>query len=175
MGLTLLLGGARAGKSSLAVRLATASSGPVAVIATAEARDAEMRTRIARHRASRPSAWSTIEEPLDLEGALAGIQPGSLAIVDCLTLWVANAMEVGWSDQDVAERSRRASRLAADGRTIVVSNEVGWGIVPIEASVRRYRDLLGTVNAMWAEAADRTWLVVAGKALPLNGPPEPEP
>jgi adenosyl cobinamide kinase/adenosyl cobinamide phosphate guanylyltransferase len=175
MGLTLLLGGARAGKSSLAVRLASASSRPVAVIATAEARDEEMRARIARHRATRPSEWSTIEEPIDLEGALAGIPPESIAIVDCLTLWIANAMEIGWSDQDMAERSRRASKLAADGRTIAVSNEVGWGIVPTAASVRRYRDLLGTVNAMWAEVADRTWLVVAGKALPLSGPPELEP
>jgi adenosyl cobinamide kinase/adenosyl cobinamide phosphate guanylyltransferase len=173
MPLTLLLGGARAGKSKLAVRLASNTGGPVVVIATAEPRDEEMRARIARHRAARPSGWSTVEEPLDLEGALSGIPSGSVAIVDCLTLWVANEMEAGRSDEQIEERARAAARIAAAGHTVAVSNEVGSGIVPMHPEARRYRDALGTVNAVWAEVADRTWLVVAGRILPLEELMEP--
>ena len=172
MALTLVLGGARAGKSGLAVRLASGWGVPVVVVATAEPRDEEMRTRIARHRAGRPPAWVTVEEPRDLEGALSRIPPGSGVIIDCLTLWVSNLMESGLSDAEIAARAGSAAELAAHGRTVAVSNEVGAGIVPIEPSARRYRDLLGSVNATWADAAKRAWFLVAGKVLPLGDPPE---
>jgi adenosyl cobinamide kinase/adenosyl cobinamide phosphate guanylyltransferase len=175
MGLTLLIGGARAGKSALAVRLASGWGLPVVVVATAEARDEEMRTRIARHRTGRPRSWRTVEEPRDLEGALAGIPSGSGAIIDCLTLWVANLMEAGLSDAEITARARSAAELAAVGQTVAVSNEVGAGIVPIEPSVRRYRDILGSVNATWADVAERAWFLVAGKALPLGDPPGIDP
>lgn len=172
MPLTLLLGGAAAGKSRLAVRIAAGRGGPVVVIATAEARDEEMAERIRRHQAARPSEWRTVEEPFDLAGALASAPEDALALVDCLTLWVTNLLERGLSDDEILERAAEAAALAASrpAGTIAVSNEVGSGIVPANALARRYRDLLGRVNALWAEAADRAALVVAGRLIPLLGP-----
>jgi adenosyl cobinamide kinase/adenosyl cobinamide phosphate guanylyltransferase len=172
MGLTLLLGGAGAGKSSLAVRLAAASGGPVVVVATAEARDEEMAERIRRHRRERPSDWPTVEESLDLEAALASVPKDACALVDCLTLWVSNLIEEGLTDRNIEERARTAASMAAarPAGTVAVTNEVGSGVVPTNPVARRYRDLLGRVNGIWAEAADRAALVVAGRVLPLSDP-----
>lgn len=172
MSLTLLLGGAAAGKSRLAVRIAAMRGGPVVVIATAEARDEEMAERIRRHRASRPPGWLTVEEPFDLGAALASAPEDALVLVDCLTLWVSNLLERGLSDDEILERAAEAAALAASrsAGTIAVSNEVGSGVVPTNALARRYRDLLGRVNALWAEAADCAALVVAGRVVPLVGP-----
>jgi adenosyl cobinamide kinase/adenosyl cobinamide phosphate guanylyltransferase len=172
MALTLLLGGARSGKSALAVRVARGFAGPVEVVVTAEARDAEMAARIRRHRDERPRDWRTIEAPRELEAALQGAAAGALVIVDCLTLWVSNLMEQGLDDPAVARRARAAAALAAAraAPTLAVSNEVGSGVVPAAALARRYRDLLGQVNAAWAAAATRTLLLVAGRALPLQDP-----
>lgn len=167
MPLTLLLGGARSGKSSLAVRLAALSGAPVVFIATAQPGDDEMAERIARHRAERPPQWFTIEAPLDLEGAIRAADPQAFVIVDCLTLWVTNLNEL--PPEEVLERASVAAMAAAPrpGRTVAVSNEVGSGIVPFDPVVRAWRDLLGSVNAIWSAAADRAALVVAGRALPL--------
>ena len=172
MALTVLLGGARSGKSRLAVRLAESSGRPVTFIATAEPRDAEMTDRIARHRTERPDTWSTREEPLDLEGALGAVPGGTTVIVDCLTIWVSNLVEGGQSDREVLNRARAAARVARDraGAVIAVSNEVGSGIVPMTALGRRFQDLLGEVNAAWVEAADRAGLMVAGRVLWLPQP-----
>ncbi|HEX3214345.1 MAG TPA: bifunctional adenosylcobinamide kinase/adenosylcobinamide-phosphate guanylyltransferase [Actinomycetota bacterium] len=172
MALTLLLGGARSGKSALAERLAARFDGPVAVVVTAEARDAEMAERIRRHQAGRPAGWRTVEEPLDLEAALARAPEDALVLLDCLTLWVANLMEQGLTDEQVGRRARSAAAAAAAraAPTVVVSNEVGAGIVPADALSRRYRDLLGQVNATWAAAADQALLLVAGRAVPLLDP-----
>jgi adenosylcobinamide kinase/adenosylcobinamide-phosphate guanylyltransferase len=172
MALTLLLGGARSGKSALAVRAARGWGGPVEVVVTAEARDAEMAARIRRHRAERPAGWRTVEAPRELEMALQGTAPGALVIVDCLTLWVANLMEQGLDDPAVARRAGASAALAAAraAPTLAISNEVGSGVVPAAALARRYRDLLGQVNAAWAAAATRTLLLVAGRALPLQDP-----
>jgi adenosyl cobinamide kinase/adenosyl cobinamide phosphate guanylyltransferase len=172
MGLTLLLGGAAAGKSRLAVRLAGAWGGPVVIIATAEPRDEEMAERIRRHREQRPTEWSTVEEPVDLEAALSSVPQEAQALVDCLTLWVSNLVERGLPDQDIEDQARKAASLAASrtAGTVAVSNEVGSGVVPANRLTRRYRDVLGRVNAIWAEAADRVGLVVAGRVLPLSGP-----
>jgi adenosyl cobinamide kinase/adenosyl cobinamide phosphate guanylyltransferase len=172
-GLTLLLGGARAGKSVAASTMASRWDGPVVVIATAEARDDEMAERIRRHRAHRPPEWTTVEEPVDLEAALSDLPPNACALVDCLTLWVSNLMESGLTDDDIDEKSAKAAAIAAarTSPTIVVSNEVGWGIVPADPQTRRYRDALGRVNAAWADASARALLVVAGKTLPLEGMP----
>jgi adenosylcobinamide kinase/adenosylcobinamide-phosphate guanylyltransferase len=169
-GLTLLLGGARAGKSVAAVAMAARWDGPVVVIATAEARDDEMAERIRRHRAQRPPEWATVEEPIDLEAALSDLPADACALVDCLTLWVSNLMESGLTDDDIDERSAKAAAIAAAraAPTIVVSNEVGWGIVPADPLSRRYRDALGRVNMAWADAATRSMLVVAGKTLSLK-------
>ena len=169
MSLTVLLGGTRSGKSRLAASIASSSGAEVVVIATAEARDDEMAERIRRHRADRPSSWATVEEPLELERALAGTADDACVVLDCLTLWVSNLLEAGRSDDEVEGLARAAARASAGraGPTVVISNEVGSGIVPINELARRYGDLLGRVNAIWVEASDRAALVVAGRALPL--------
>jgi adenosyl cobinamide kinase/adenosyl cobinamide phosphate guanylyltransferase len=172
MGLTLLLGGARSGKSALAVRAAAGWAGPVAVVVTAEPRDAEMAERVRRHRDARPGHWRTVEAPRELEAALRAVEAGAFVVVDCLTLWVANLLEEGADDEQVARRAEAAAALAAAraAPTLAVSNEVGSGIVPAAALARRYRDLLGQVNTIWADAAERSLLLVAGRALPLQDP-----
>ncbi len=163
-GLVLLLGGARSGKSRLAQRLA----GPFAtLVATAEARDEEMRARIRRHQAERPPSWETLEEPLDLLGALERARH-PVVVVDCLTLWVSNLMEHGLDPLQEASRFLEGVK-ASQKRVIAVSNEVGLGIVPQNPLARRYRDLLGEVNARLAEAAQEVYLLVAGQALALKG------
>jgi adenosylcobinamide kinase / adenosylcobinamide-phosphate guanylyltransferase len=169
MGLTLLLGGARSGKSRSAVRLAAAWDGPVVVVATGEPRDEEMAARIARHRSERPPQWTTVEEPIDLRTAIEAVPGEAATIVDCLTLWISNLMERRIDDHEVERRARDSARVAAGRRapTIAVSNEVGWGIVPMHPVSRRYRDLLGVANQVWAAEADRVLLMVAGRALPL--------
>ena len=170
MSLTFLLGGARSGKSTLATELASGWGGAVAVIATGEARDDEMAERIRAHRAERPHGWQTVEEPLELHAALAALPESAAAIVDCLSLWVANLIERGDDDEQVETRSERALGVAEarTSPTIVVSNEVGLGVVPTSPLGRRYRDLLGRVNAQWAAAADDAAFVIAGRRLPLQ-------
>jgi adenosylcobinamide kinase / adenosylcobinamide-phosphate guanylyltransferase len=163
--LVLLLGGARSGKSGLAIRLAEREGAPVVFVATGEAGDEEMAAHIERHRAERPAAWRTVEEPVELERALAEAPPGSTAIVDCLSLWVSNVFE-SLPAETLAESAAQAA-ATRDGLTIAVSNEVGLGIVPDNALARRYRDVLGRVNATWAAAADEAYLVVAGRRLRL--------
>jgi adenosyl cobinamide kinase/adenosyl cobinamide phosphate guanylyltransferase len=171
--LTLLLGGARSGKSALAARLAGEQADPVTVIVTAEARDDEMADRIARHRAERPAAWTTLEAPLDLADAVVALDPTAFAIVDCLTVWASNALEAGREDDAIVDAaSAVASSLARrSASSVVVSNEVGLGVVPTNALARRYRDVLGRVNAVVAERADRSYLLVAGRAIHLEALP----
>lgn len=170
MPLVFMLGGARSGKSRLANLMAARTGGPVTFIATAEPRDREMEERIARHRDERPASWRTIEEPLDLLGALGQAVPTDIVIVDCLTLWVSNLLEAGIAVEDVLATSHECAECAAARRptTIVVSNEVGLGIVPGDARTRAYRDALGAVNSTFAAAAPRTVLVMAGRALELD-------
>jgi adenosyl cobinamide kinase/adenosyl cobinamide phosphate guanylyltransferase len=167
--LTFVTGGARSGKSSLALQLAAAAGRPVAMIATAEGRDAEMLERIAAHRRERPAAWRTVEEPLDLAGALRGLAGDELAIVDCLSLWVSNLLERG----DLATIEGLAAEAAAlaaahGGGCVAVSNEVGMGIVPVNELARAYRDVLGRVNAIWADAADDALFAVSGRVVRLE-------
>jgi adenosylcobinamide kinase/adenosylcobinamide-phosphate guanylyltransferase len=170
MGLSVLLGGARSGKSELSSRLATTSGRPVVVVATGEARDEEMEERIRRHRAARPSHWETVEAPLVLREAFDNLDPEAFVVLDCLTLWVSNAIEAGLVDDEIVDEAREIATVLAirDAPSVAVSNEVGLGIVPLNALARRYRDTLGRVNAAFVSAADRAYLVVAGKALPLE-------
>jgi adenosylcobinamide kinase / adenosylcobinamide-phosphate guanylyltransferase len=164
--LVVLLGGARSGKSALAVELARRSGAPVTVIATAEALDAEMAERIAAHRAERPAAWRTVEEPLELRAAIEDVPSADTLVVDCLSLWVASVLE-----RDGVEREAAAAASAAAARpglTVAVSNEVGLGVVPATPLGRAYRDVLGRVNASWVAVADDAALVVAGRALRLE-------
>ena len=168
MSLMFLIGGARSGKSSLAVRLAAESGAPVVFIATGEPGDAEMAERIARHRAERPTGWQTIEEPLALRSALEAAPRKSCVVVDCLSLWVANLLEDGAGGVEEEARAAAAVAAARAALTIAVTNEVGLGVVPATPLGRAYRDVIGRVNAIWADAADEAHFVVAGKALRLG-------
>jgi adenosylcobinamide kinase / adenosylcobinamide-phosphate guanylyltransferase len=167
--LTFLLGGARSGKSGLAVELAR-GEGVVTVIATAEGRDDEMRARIELHRSERPAEWATLEEPLELGAALSSAPADAAVIVDCLSLWVANLVGRGDADVEIEQQSDAAVARAGarPGWTIAVSNEVGLGIVPDNALARSYRDVLGRVNAEWVALADEAYFVVAGRLLRLE-------
>jgi adenosyl cobinamide kinase/adenosyl cobinamide phosphate guanylyltransferase len=169
MAMTLLTGGASSGKSRAAVGLAAASGRRVTLVATAEARDEEMAARIARHRAERPSTWRVLEEPIDVAGAVADAGD-DVVIVDCLTLWVSNLLGAGRADEEIDTLAREAAAACADRRTptIVVTNEVGSGIVPMHPVSRRYRDVLGGVNATFAGAATQVALMVAGRAVVLQ-------
>ena len=174
MPMTVLLGGAASGKSRISAALAAGSGRPVTVLATAEALDEEMVERIARHRAERPAAWTVIEEPIALAAAIERTAMDDTLIVDCLTLWVSNMLADGArSDDDVLAAAAAAAAKACAARgapTIVVSNEVGAGIVPMHPLARRYRDLLGRVNAAFAGAAGTVALMVAGRAVTLSDP-----
>jgi adenosyl cobinamide kinase/adenosyl cobinamide phosphate guanylyltransferase len=169
MPLVVLLGGARSGKSQLALELAEAAEGRPAYLATAEGRDAEMRARIASHRAERGERWDTLEEPLELARAVARLPAQRTLVADCLSLWVANLLERGDSPESVLEAAREAARGAATrtGLTVAVTNEVGLGIVPATPLGRAYRDLLGSVNRAWVDVAAEAAFVVAGRALLL--------
>jgi adenosylcobinamide kinase/adenosylcobinamide-phosphate guanylyltransferase len=165
--LTLVLGGARSGKSRHALILAMATPPPWVYIATAQALDDEMAERIAKHKADRGSGWSTIEEPIELARAVAEAPPKSPLVIDCMTLWVSNLMIAG---HDVDEAMARFVK-SLDGRrapTIVVSNEVGAGLVPETALGRAFRDQSGLVNQQLAVSAHNVLFMVAGLAMPLK-------
>lgn len=163
--LTLLLGGARSGKSAHAERLVTAISAPWRYIATAEAYDDEMRERIALHQARRSEGWWTQDAPLDLTAALADVPDGQPLLVDCLTLWLSNHM---LADHDLDAECARLEAVLSNprGQWFVVSNEVGMGIVPDNALGRRFRDAQGRLNQRVAALADEVLFMVAG--LPMK-------
>jgi adenosyl cobinamide kinase/adenosyl cobinamide phosphate guanylyltransferase len=167
MPFVLLLGGARSGKSAMAKRLAVESGAPVTFIATAEPRDDEMAERIRRHREERLPDWRTIEAPLDLPSAVKSAPPGDYLIVDCLTLWVSNLLEAGADGTQIGTVADQVIHELAGRYGVVVSNEVGLGIVPINDLTRTYRDVLGAVNSTFAAGAARAVLMVAGRALDL--------
>jgi adenosylcobinamide kinase/adenosylcobinamide-phosphate guanylyltransferase len=165
MAIILITGGARSGKSVRAEARVKAFAGRPVYIATAEALDAEMRERIGRHRARRGSEWLERETPLELAGALGETDGGGPRLVDCLTLWLSNLMhaERDWSK----ETTRLSDALRAQKSPVVlVTNEVGLGIVPDNALARRFRDAAGIMNQMVAAAADEVEFVVAG--LPMR-------
>ena len=167
--LTVLTGGARSGKSSLAVEWGLRHQGSVTFVATAPLVDDDMRDRVVRHRAERPD-WPTIEEPHDLEPILAAASEGSFVIVDCITLWVSNLMWRGDDDTTIITRARELALVAAESpaRIVTVTNEVGLGVHPETELGRRYRDLLGRVNQILVDASERSFLLVAGRAIELQ-------
>ena len=184
--LILILGGARSGKSAFAEQLAASSGQSIAFIATATAGDDEMRARIARHRASRPAHWHTIEEPFDLAGAVQHAATlADVLLLDCITLWLSNYLSrqdetndraIGTSNPlfDAAATQEIQNLLAAFASLdpcktlIVITNEVGLGIVPAYPLGRLYRDTLGLVNQRLAEAAQRVYLLIAGIAVDIK-------
>jgi adenosylcobinamide kinase/adenosylcobinamide-phosphate guanylyltransferase len=163
------LGGARSGKSRYAERLVEGAALSGTYCATAEARDTEMAERIAAHRARRGLFWRTIETPLRLGSAIAAeAEPERPVLVDCLTLWLSNLLLAGCSFDDGAGALRRALREAA-GPIVLVSNEVGMGLVPDTPLGRQFRDAAGWLNQEVAALADRVVFVAAGLPLVLKG------
>ncbi len=164
----LILGGARSGKSRYALTQAQASTGSVIWVATAQAWDEEMRARIAIHRAERPAHWATIEAPLQLAAALASCRD-QFVVVDCLTLWLSNWLcrddEAGW----IAERAAFMQEITQSrAPLLLVSNEVGFGIVPENALARRFRDEAGRLHQDIAACVPMVTLVVAGIPLQIK-------
>jgi adenosylcobinamide kinase/adenosylcobinamide-phosphate guanylyltransferase len=171
MGLTLVLGGARSGKSAYA-RLAAEREAKrrgcrLIMIATAQALDEEMALRIARHRAERGADWATLEEPLDLAGAIERLTAKDVAVVDCLTLWLSNLMHYETPLQPAFEALAQAAGTT-EGELFLVSNEVGQGLVPDNALARRFRDEAGLLHQRLAQAADTVVFVTAGLAQTLK-------
>ncbi|TMD25467.1 MAG: bifunctional adenosylcobinamide kinase/adenosylcobinamide-phosphate guanylyltransferase [Chloroflexi bacterium] len=162
MGFVLVLGGARSGKSAFANRLGLQSGRAVTFIATATAEDEEMMERIARHRAER-----TVEAPLELRDAIAARPADDFLIVDCLTLWVSNLLGASRLPDDIRDSCDAAAEEMATRDGVVVTNEVGLGIVPANPLARTFRDTLGRVNAAFAMRAERSLLMVAGRSLEL--------
>lgn len=170
---TYLTGGARSGKSSFAVRLGKASGRPVTFVATGEPLDDEMTERIARHKEERPADWVTVEEPVHVAEAVTNADPRAFIIVDCLSLWVSNLTMAEVTQADIEQRANNLviALLSRGAPAVVVSNEVGMGIVPENAMAREYRDVLGRVNAILSRGASDAFLLTAGRTLRLDEPP----
>ncbi len=168
--LTLVLGGARSGKSRYAEALVEGQSGRCSYIATAEPGDAEMQQRIAEHRARRGVRWRTIEAPLDLVGALEESSASDGAVlVDCLTLWLSNLLG---AERDITVETRRLVEVLPhlDGSVVMVSNEVGLGVVPANALARAFVDHAGRLHQAVAGVAQSVVFLSAGLPLPLKSP-----
>jgi adenosylcobinamide kinase/adenosylcobinamide-phosphate guanylyltransferase len=166
--LTLVLGGARSGKSRYAESLITALPPPWTYVATAQASDDEMGARIAAHGARRGGGWQTIEAPHDLAGAMRGAPSRMPVLVDCLTLWLSNRM-LADADLDQETEALEQALRHRDAPVVLVANEVGFGIVPDNALARRFRDRQGLLNQRIAARADRVVLLVAGLPLIVKG------
>ncbi len=169
--LILILGGARSGKSALAQRLAASHADQVLFVATAEPGDEEMKARIAKHRAGRPPHWRTLEAPLGVAGALAQVEPAPVVLLDCVTLWVTNllhAREASWEAAARELETLLAWYHARPVELIVVSNEVGLGIVPADELSRTFREWLGWFNQRLAVEADAVYLLIAGLPVELK-------
>jgi adenosylcobinamide kinase/adenosylcobinamide-phosphate guanylyltransferase len=178
----LVLGAARSGKTrfalNLAKSLAHARSSEVVYVATAEAHDAEMRERVARHRAERPASWRTLEAPRELGRSLESIEARSVIVVDCLTLWLSNALLCDFREEEpLAELDGWAIERGAfihwieccQHALVVVSNEVGGGIVPASALARRFQSEQGWLNQDVASVCEQVTLVVAGLPVWIKG------
>lgn len=169
----LILGGARSGKSALAEKRAMESGLAVTYLATAEAKDSEMTQRIAHHQARRPAQWELVEEPLHLAATLkAHATPERCLLIDCLTLWLSNLL---FADDDGQLLAQETAALVdvlptLPGRVILVSNEVGLGIIPLGEVTRRFVDEAGRLNQRVAAVADRVTFVAAGLPLELKSP-----
>lgn len=161
----LIIGGARSGKSTYALKLAHNKTGTTAFIATCEPKDTEMKKRISLHRAARPKNWTTLEVPCNITQCLKNIKPEvKTLVIDCLTLWITNLMMKN-STAPLIEKETKAMLTALKKMktsAILVTNEVGLGIVPANKLARDFRDISGRVNQMAAEASNETYFMIAG-------------
>lgn len=166
-------GGARSGKSRFASGYARSLGRERTYLATGQALDAEMAERIDRHRAERAQDFVTVEEPLALAAALAAIPSGHVALVDCLTLWLSNLLGAGLTDREISARLEAVLSVAGEraGPTLLVTNEVGLGLVPESALGRRFRDLAGFVHQRIAARADEVYVAVLGMVIRLSPGP----
>ena len=171
----LVLGGVRSGKSRYAEQIAGQGGAPVVMIVTATAGDEEMAARIAAHRARRPRHWQVAEEPVELGRAISrATAPGTVVIVDCLTLWLSNLFAL--EDAKVLESQRAALKsavAASTGTLVLVSNEVGCGIVPTNQLARRFRDEAGILHQELAQLCDQVVWMVAGLPVVIKAPERP--
>jgi len=166
-----ITGGVRSGKSQFALRLAQNFPGPKAYLATAQGLDPEMAERIQRHKRNRPKDWQTLEEPLRVAEILK--EEGDrfrLILLDCLTLWISNGLMAKWTDKKILQKADRLLKVCRDTRCslIVVSNEVGMGIVPDNPSARIFRDLSGLIHQKISRQADEVYFMVGGLPLQLK-------
>ncbi|MGF6600099.1 adenosylcobinamide kinase/adenosylcobinamide-phosphate guanylyltransferase [Paraburkholderia sp. GAS448] len=172
--LTFVLGGARSGKSAHAEQLASDSACPVTYIATARVADEEFAQRVAHHRERRPAHWNLLEAPVDLAGAVTSVDaPGHCILIDCLTLWLANLLcppdNAPLADDPHAHMlAFEAALVSAKGRIIVVSNEIGLGVVPLGAATRLYVDEIGRLNQRVAALSTQVTMMIAGLPLSLK-------
>jgi adenosylcobinamide kinase/adenosylcobinamide-phosphate guanylyltransferase len=167
-----VVGGSRSGKSSYALRLAQKRRGKVAFVATGEGNDKEMKQRILLHQAGRPAHWQTFEEPLDISATLGKLDKTfSTVIIDCLTLYVSNLLLKRHSGAGIEKNIEKTIRLLnkAPYVSLVVSNEVGLGVVPASKLGRKFRDIAGRANQQVAAAADTVFFMVSGLPLRLKG------
>ncbi len=174
--LVFITGGARSGKSKYAVKLAKNASRKVLFLATGAAKDEEMKKRIEEHKKSRPTYWETVEETKDITSALLNIKSSyKVVIIDCLTFFISNLLLDGINEKTILEKIKKLVEiiLKADYTVIVISNEVGGGIVPDNELGRKFRDTAGLANQIMAESAQQVYLVVSGiliKIKPHNPP-----
>ena len=173
-----ITGGVRSGKSQFALQLGQKFPGPKAYLATAQALDREMAERIRRHKRNRPKDWQTLEEPLRLSEILR--EEGDhfrLILIDCLTLWISNGLMAHWTEKKFLQEAERLRRACRDTRCslIIVSNEVGLGIVPDNRLARMFRDLSGLLHQKVAEQADEVYFMVAGIPLQIKRASRKEP
>jgi len=169
-GFVLVLGGVRSGKSNFARELCEAADGPKVYLATATALDVEMEQRIERHKRERGNNWATVEEPLEVAERLGALRQGSVVLLDCLTLWLTNLVELNLGDDEILRRvDALALAMKESGLLVVaVSNDVGRGIMPVNAMARRFADTSGLMNQRMAAAADEVFLMTSGLATRLK-------
>lgn len=169
-----IIGAVRSGKSRFALQLAKQKAGAgragVVFLATCRPKDREMKERVRRHKISRPSSWQTIEEPLDIAAAIKRVKGEKVIILDCLTLWLSNLLCAGAGEKEMLKKTKElaAAALGAKCSLIIVSNEVGWGIVPENKMARLFRDIAGTAHQELAKICDEVYLMVAGISLKVK-------
>jgi len=168
--ITFIIGGARSGKSKLAIKLAREAKNRVCFIATCRPEDYEMRIRVRRHKSSRPNSWRTIEEPRNLTRAIRKAANSKCVIIDCITLWISNLIISGMNKKEILKMTSEVISAIKKFKlnALIVSNEVGLGIVPDNRVARDFRDIAGEVNQLFAQKADKVYFVVSGIPMTIK-------